>query len=296
MFVGDLEAPPAPPTPRAPTLVLRVPEPAPRAAALLPQDLRVVVEGWSSNRVPALAALVTSFLIVGLAVPDALFSMPSPGGRVRFLAATAAVCALVGWLGNRLFVRHRGEYRLTDDGIELKVWHRVDRKPWVTHIPWTEIEHYTASIDYQGALLRVDSVRGCTLLLHDHPPRLSTRELIRRFVEQAERHPRAVAARPVAAVPTQVSQGMPPAEIPPQLREGCVFLAIGTVGIALQMAVDLSTAQRVAAWTGLGVIGVAAFMWNWLTDSDLAHTDRASRKLMARARRWLRRVLNMRVR
>jgi hypothetical protein len=291
MFVGDLEAPPAPPAPRAPTLALRVPEPEPQAAALLPQDLRVVVEGWSSNRVPALAALVTVFLLVGLAVQDA----PSPGGRVSFLAATVAVCVLVGWLGNRLFVRHRGEYRLTDEGIELNVWHLVDRRPWVTRIPWTEIEHYTASIDHHGAVLRVDSVRGCTLLLRDRPPRLSTREFIRRFVDQAERHPRAVAAGPVSAVPAQEAEAVPPAEIPPQFAVGCGYLTLGTVGMALQTAVELSTPQRVAGWTGLGVIGIAAFTWNQLTDSDLAHTDRASRKLMARVRRWLRRVLGIRI-
>jgi hypothetical protein len=253
------------------------------------------VEGWSSNRVPALAALVTVLLLVGLALPDALFSMPSPGDRVPFLAAAAVVCALAGWLGSRLFVRHRGEYQLTDDGIELKVWHLVDRKPWVTHIPWTEIEHYTASIDHHGAVLRVDSVRGCTLLLRDRPPRLSTREFIRRFVDQAERHPRAVAAGPVPAVPAQLHEAAPPDEIARQFGVGCVFVTLFPAGMALQTAVELSNTQRVATWMGLGVIGIAAFTWNRLTDSDLAYTDRASRKLMARVRRWLRRVLGIRV-
>lgn len=54
----------------------------------------------------------------------------------------------------------------------------------------------------------------------------------------------------------------------------------------------LSAVQQGAAFAG---IALAVWLWLTLTDDDVAYRDRTSRKLIARLRRWLRKVLRVRV-
>jgi hypothetical protein len=284
MFVGDEEPLAAPPVP-AEALVAGARE----AAAMLPQDLRVVVEGATTHRVPFVGAAVLAVAVLALGIFKNTVLMPDEAQYRAFYTALLGACVLVGALGYRLFARHRKEYGLADDGIVLHVWHGTDRQPWVTHIPWTEIEDYTVSIDRETAFLHVKSVRGYVLTLHDRPPRLSTRELIRRFIDEAGHHPRAV--RPERAV------SVPDGDIHHDVSAtGCLGYSLLTgVGMVLNKLVDLPATQTVVGWVAVCVIAFCLSLWYTLDDYDVAVSDRDSKRLMARLRRWLRKVLEIRV-
>ncbi|HEU4881411.1 MAG TPA: hypothetical protein VFT45_04170 [Longimicrobium sp.] len=198
----------------------------------------------------------------------------------------------VAWLLHRDLVRRRREFRLVDDGITVEVTPLVVGAPRVTHVPWTEIADYTVSVDYEKAFLRVVSARGYTLTLEDRPPRLSTRELIRRFVEQADRYPR-------AAEPSPRRKGAPFPDVTgeqPPILAGCLTLfALITVNSAVETFLDPSYAQKMAGFAVLSLILLGARLWWTLDDFDVAVADRDSRRLIAQLRRWLRRVLGIRV-
>jgi hypothetical protein len=281
MFVGD-EEPFAPLVP-AEALIAGARE----AAAMLPQDLRVVVEGTTTHRVPFVGAAILAVAVFALGIFKNTVLMPDDAQYRAFYTLLLGACVLIGGLGYRRFARHRKEYRLADDGIVLDVWHGTDSKPWVTRIPWTEIEDYTVSIDQQAALLRVKSVRGYTILLQDRPPRLSTREFIRRFIDEAGRHPRAVRPDPVVSVP----DGDVHHDIS---ATGCLgYTLLAFVGMIFNNLVELSSTQTAVGWVAVFVIVFGLRLWNTLDDYDVAVADRDSKRLIARLRRWLRRVLDI---
>lgn len=282
MIVGGDQAPAGP----------LVPADARAAADLLPGDLRVTMEGATPHRVGILGGSVLALAVLAMEVFGNAAVPPTGAQTGAFYAALLGGCALVGGLGYRLFARCRREYRLTDEGLVLQAWYGAGRTPWVTDVPWTEIEEYTASATPDAATLRVVSVRGYTLTLHDRPPRLSTRELIRRFVQQAEQHPRAV--RPPSAA-VRVSS----AEL--EEEEGFRRAAVKVLAalLAVVAAVDvgnrfsISPAQMGLRLAAVALVGFALYLWSALDDPDVAWRDGTSRKRMARLRRWLRKVLGM---
>lgn len=276
MFVGDELMPTEAPVPAA----------SQQIAAMLPEDLHVVVEGTSTNRLPFLAVSLAAAAIMGWRLFDSMWLRPDLEQFVGGAAIAAAIAGL-GALAHRFFVKHRKEFRLTADAVVLEVWHRTDGKPWVTRIPWTEIEDFTVSIDREKAFLGVASVRGYTISLRDEPPRLTTREFIRRFIDEAERHPRAVR-------PAEIVSG-PDDDVEHDFSViGCLGYAVLAIfGVIGNSLLNISAAQEVAAGVGVVVIALGLYLWNTLDDQDVAHRDGTSKRLMARLRRWLRRVLDI---
>jgi hypothetical protein len=255
-------------------------------AALLPDDLRVVIEGSSTSRLLLIAAGLLGGLVLELYWMGGMYNLE---GQVLLIGGP---WAFVAWLLHRDLVRRRREFRLTESGITVEVSPLVPGEPRVTHIPWAEIADYTVSVDYEKAYLRVVSALGFTLTLEDRPPRLSTRELIRRFVEQADRHPR-------AAEPQPRREGWPLPDVTgerPPILAGCLIVfALILVSSAVETILEPSFAQEMAGIAVLSVIGLGVHLWWTLDDFDVAVADRDSRRLVARLRRWLRRVLDVRV-
>jgi hypothetical protein len=255
-------------------------------AAMLPEDLRVVIERTSTSRLLLFAAGLLGGVAIELYWMGGMYNLE---GQVLLIGGP---WAFVAWLVHRDLVRRRREFRLDAGGITVEVWPLNGDPPRVTHVPWAEIADYTVFVDHEKAHLRVVSTRGYTLTLDDRPPRLSTRELIRRFVEQADRHPR-------AAEPTPRRKGAPLPDVTgeqPPILSGCLTLfALIMVSSAVETFLDPSFAQKMAGFAGFGLVGLGVHLWWTLDDFDVAVADRDSRRLMARLRRWLRRVLGIRV-
>lgn len=257
------------------------------AAAMLPDHICVVVEGTSRNRVPLLSAAVLGTAALAYGAFKTVMVMPGLAQYHAFFALMVGGGVVLSAFGYRRFIPHRKEYRLADNGIVLEVWHGADLKPWTTRIPWTEIRDYAVSFDRETALLRVESVRGYTISLRDRPPRLSTREFIRRFVDEAERHPRAVRLAEVVSGPDDdVTHDIS--------ATGCLgYSALALIGVIFNNLVEISVAQQVVGWAAMGVIGFGLYLWSTLDDYDVAHRDRTSKRMIARLRRWVRRMLNI---
>jgi hypothetical protein len=253
-------------------------------AALLPADLRVVVEGTSTSRLLLFAVGILGGLALELSATGGMYNLE---GQVLLIGGP---WAFVAWLVHRDLVRRRREFRLVEGGIAVEVSPLVVGEPGVTHIPWAEIADYTVSVDYEKAYLRVVSARGYTLTLDDRPPRLSTRELIRRFVEQADRYPR-------AAEPKPRRNGVPLPDVTgerPPILVGCLTIAaLILVNSTVEAFLEPSFAQEMTGVAVLVAMGLAVYLWWTLDDSDVAGADRDSRRLIARLRRWLRRVLGI---
>jgi hypothetical protein len=254
-------------------------------AALLPDDLRVVIEGSSTSRLLFIAAGLLGGLALESSVMGEMYNLE---GQVLLIGGP---WLFVAWLIHRDLVRRRREFRLVDGGITVEVTPLVGGAPRVTHVRWTEIADYTVSVDDKKAFLRVVSARGYTFTLEDRPPRLSTRELIRRFVEQADRYPR-------AAEPEPRRNGSPFPDVTgerPPIIGGCLTgFALIVVGSAVETFLEPSFAQEMTGAAALGMIAFGVHLWWTLDDSDAAAADRDSRRLVARLRRWLRRVLRIR--
>lgn len=277
MFVGD-------------ELAESLPAQTQETAAVLPDDLRVVIEATSASRLLLIAVGLLVALVLGVLGVKWIF--PDDGARVTDYAFVATGVGVLAWLLNRDLVRRRREFRLLDGGITVEVQPVTAGPPRTAHIPWTEIADYTVLEDPEEAFLHVVSVRGYTLTLKDRPPRSSTRELIRRFVEQASRYPRAVEARARAE-----GSRLPDVtgERAPALGGCATVFALVILSAATETILDPSFAQEITAFAALGVIAFGVHLWWTLDDFDVAVEDRDSRHLIARLRRWLRRVLNIRV-
>jgi hypothetical protein len=276
MFVGD-----------------ELPAPAPmganEASATHSGDLRVVTEGASMMRWVVLGPALLLVLITSMSVAGA---SPGEGGP---LLGSAALCALLGWLGHRYAVKHRKELRLTDEGIVMEVRHRVDGEPRITRIPWTRMRVYTAVADAYQAFLYVVDDRGDTLTLNDVPARTSSQELIRRFVERAQRH--GIAERPAsqAAPPAaRNDDGTAATEYVEYPNTGC-GLYFGAASWILLSALGAGIQDSVLGWLFVIVplLTVGLYLWNTLHDQDVADADRTPLYPFGYLRRWLRRVLNI---
>lgn len=279
MLVGDTEAARRV---REPAAVVAPHERA--AAALLPEDLSVTIEGTSAGRLLLMAA---SLLAAGV------FLVLTSGGRYNLeghLVLNGIPCAGLAWLANRYLVRRRREFRLVDDGIMVEVKPLMGGAPDIAGIPWTAIEDYTVSVDDEKALLRVQSIHDFTLTLHDRPPRLVTRELIRCFVEQAERHPRAV---PPKARPNWARFPDVTGEYSLTLGTCLTYLSIPLSGAVVGF-LEPSPAQTMTGLAAVGLILIGVKFGIDLDDLEIARDDARSTRPAARLRTWLRRVLRIR--
>jgi hypothetical protein len=253
-------------------------------AALLPDDLRVVSEGTSNIRLLLIAVALLAVFVLGLVWTEDIFNLD---GQLLFVGGG---CAVLAWLAHRDLVRRHREFRLTASGITVEMSSLVAGEPQVARVPWWELADYTVSVDYEKAYLRVVSSRGYTLTLEDRPPRLSTREFIRRFVEQADRRPR-------AAEPQPRRKGSPLPDVTgerPRAWGGFLtFLVLVNVSAAAETFLDLSRAQEMAGVAVLGTIAFVVATWMDLDDPEMMAKDAKSKWPTAWLRRWLRRVLDI---
>jgi hypothetical protein len=262
-----------------------------QTAALLPDDLCVVLEGTGAGTLGFVAAGLLAVFALGVYAAELVYPDAHSALRLSNYAFITGGCAALAWLAHRDLLRPRREFRLAEDGIVVEVWPLVGGPPRVTRIRWREIADCSVSVDYAETLLRVESVRGYTLTLRDRPPRLVTRELIRRFVEQAARHPRAVA-------PDRRAEDPPLPDVtgerPPAVRGCLTFTAVIALSSAAETILDPSLAQEITVITAVGAIALGVNFWWTLDDDVVAAADRDSRSPVARLRRWLRRVLGIR--
>jgi hypothetical protein len=285
MLAGDAE-PALPPAAVAPQ--------ADEDAALLPDDLRVVIDGTTAQPVPIVGGVVVLTLLFGLEAVNGPSATTLSTERLGGYVALGTACAVLCWLGHHFLMKYRKEFYLADGGIVMKVWHPTDLEPRVFHIPWAEIEDYAVSVDGEKAHLRVASVHGYTATLHERRPRPATRELIRRFVKQAERYPRAVRS------PDDAGASRPPRVRGEGQPEFTLIACVGWFAMlllvsAVETVLDLSLTQEMIGLAVIGVIGVGVATWLDLEDPAVAAKDAGSEALTAELRRWLRRVLRIRV-
>lgn len=282
--------PPSAPT-RTPPLDRGVPQVAvpaladPRAGDAPVQDTRRVVEdGISPVRLGVLAGVLGLVGTVAYRTLTAQNLMPYPGDRVREALLVCAGTAVLGLLCRPL-VRRRSEYLLTERGIECRVRYGIEPRPWVTPIAWQDIASFRELDTASGVRLEVVSATGLRISLRGDARRRAAREFIRRFVAEAERHPRA--ARP-ADLP-EVTGGV--------VRNALLFLGSTAVFATLGpvTGVELPLAAKVAGAALVALAGWGFFFWTSLADFDVAARDRAVNTLGARLRNRVRGLLGMRV-
>lgn len=258
----------------------------PVAAAPEPLADTPLVHTGGVSRLRA-AALVAGLACVGLtayATVTYYTLMPMPGERLRQGAMIAAGVGVLGLL-LRPLIAVRAEYRITGEGIERRVWYGRESRPWIALIRWTDIADYRVSQWANAAHLGVESADGVRITLKDVPPRHSTREFIRRFSAEAERHPRAV----------RRTERMDEAAETKWTLRGAMHVAVaGTLVVLHELVGD-----RAPLWVqlaGLGAllltVGGIAF-WLQLDDSDVAYADRTAGTRGARLRNRVRRLLGM---
>jgi hypothetical protein len=265
--------------------------PAPvQETAARPDDLRVVIERTSAGRLLLIAAGLLVALVLGVLGTN--WISPDGGAGVANYVFTGLGVAVLAWLANRDLVRRRREFRLLDGGITVTVQPLTGGPPRTADIPWAEIEDYTVTDEPGNAFLHVVSVRGYTLTLKDRPPCSSTREFIRRFVEQADRYPRAVQATPRAE-----GSRLPDVtgERAPALGGCATMLSFVLLTSAVETFLDPSLAQKVSGVAAVALIFMVVEFWLDLIDTETAGHDEESNRLIARLRRWMRRVLRIRI-
>jgi hypothetical protein len=283
------DPPPAPA--RTPPLDAAVPRafaPAlagPRVGETPVQDTRRIVhDGVSPVRLAALAGGLGLAVTAGYRTIVSQILMPFPGEHAMY---GLLVCAATGALGILCapLVRRRSEYLLTAREIERRVYYGRGPRPSVTPIAWEEIASFREIDHADGVRLDVESATGIRISLRSDARRRATREFIRRFVAEAERHPRA--ARP-ADLP-EVTGGV--------VRNALVLLGSTAVFATLgrTTGIELSPAAKVAGAALAALVGWGFFFWLTLGDSDVALRDRTSSTLGARLRNRVRGWLGMRV-
>ena len=253
-------------------------------AARFPDELSVTIEGTSTGR---LLLMAVSLLAAGVFLVLDSRDMYNLEGH---LVLNGIPCAALAWVANRYLVRRRRTFRLLDDGLLVEVKPLTGGAPDIAGIPWTAIENYTVSVDDDKALLRVQSVHDFTLTLHERPARLVTRELIRRFVEQAERHPRAVPPKPR---PNGARFPDVTGEYSLTLGTCLTYLSIPLGGVTVAF-LEPSFAQTMTGLAAAGLIFIGVRLGFDLDNLESARDDIQSTRLAARLRTWLRRVLRIR--
>lgn len=262
------------------------------AAAMLPHDLSVVTAG--TNRVRT--AVVAAGVLLAAVVARMVF-----GHAVASTPLLGVGSVLLGAAGLRLLARERREYRLTDQGLEVEMRAPADRRPRIRRIPFSWVQDFTVSVTPAGATLRVLSVSGYTITLHDPAPGLATRELLHRFADRAaplrrHHHPREGLEEALAESPELRALVAGADEVPP-LRTAVI------AGMAGFGAVVFSGVTAALGWplgrqavVGAGIGAVALTLWLWLRRDDpgAEWSERPARRWMARIRNRLRRLLDMR--
>lgn len=255
------------------------------------EPMMLVREGWIGGSVPNFLMTLVLIAIVAGVVADGLGWMETPAESAWAMGGIAVLCALagvrLGWM-----LRWRHEYLLDPDGISQ--W-RSDAPPAVsewTSIAWRDIADRDAKVEGSLGSLGVVSRDRRYIVLEEDPASPRTIEFIRRFMAEAERHPRAAI--------------LPPASHGSNLDAGTSFLGMSALDLVGGVAPFLA-ASAIAArvWgvpaepTGAGlallvVLAGGLRLWTELDSSDIAYADRGARTWWRRMRNRLRRLLGIR--
>jgi hypothetical protein len=250
----------------------------------------VVREGWRGDRVPDFAMVLAAIAIVMGAVASVLGWMETPGESARAMTWIAVLCVAAG-VRLRGMLRWRHEYVLDADGIVL--W-RSDTRPkeseW-SRIAWSEMTDRGTTLEGSLAALAVVSRDRRWIVLEEDPATPRTAEFIRRFMAEAERHPR-VAMLPPPPVDSD-PRGSPAVTVPALLQlGGLTAFAFGSLFVARTWGIspEPSLAGLMLLFLSLGGLRV----WADLESSDIAYADRDARGWWRRMRNRLRRWFGIR--
>lgn len=278
--VAGLEA--AHPAPAAPPAVPEEPPSAEPSA----ETLTVVSEGTDGGAVAGLVAGVAVTAVAIFIVAESLGLIRSAEDVFWTLGLTGVASAALAFLTRRL-LRYRHELTVGPEGISL--WRSNPDAPengW-TRIPWTDIAHFHARAEDSRALLNV--ISGDRRYLHflETPPRPEALELVRRFQQEAARHPRS------ELLPADERGGDPIITVRSLPYAGITALLVGGSFFRPRwLHVSFAAYLAMAAASALLFAGVR--LWIRLDDSDVAYADRAGRSRAARFRQRLRRWFGIR--
>lgn len=252
----------------------------------LTESVMLVQEGWSGEAIFFLLASLAAAAVAVFVVTDAVGMMPTPGAAAWTLGLTAAGCLVAAPLIRRR-LRYRHEFTLSPEGIS--VWRSNPAQPedeWML-IPWTDIVDGSVVVDRSRARMVVVSGLRRLMALQEQPARPETVAFMRRFEQEARRHPR------VEPIPDPGPVGAPFFSV---RTLGYVGATVALGGAAAVGGRSLDEApglyMTMAVLSGLLMIGVK--VWLQLDDSDIARSDRRGRGRKARIRNRLRRLLGIR--
>ncbi|HEX6041267.1 hypothetical protein [Longimicrobium sp.] len=263
--------------------------PAVEEAAPL-EPMTVVREGWRGDRVPEFAMVLAAIAIVAGVVASALGWMETPAESGRAVAWIAVLCVVAG-VRLRGILRWRHEYVLNADGIAL--W-RNDTKPgeseW-SRIAWGEMTDRGATLEGSLAGLAVVSRDRRWIVLEEDPAPPQTVAFIRRFMAEAERHPRAEMLPPPAV--DSDPRGSPLVSVPALLQlAGLTAFTFGSLFVARTWGIAPEPTLGGLMLLFLSAGGLR--LWADLESSDIAYADRDARGWWRRMRNRLRRLFGIR--
>lgn len=254
------------------------------------EPMTVVREGWRGDRVPEFAMVLAGIAIVAGAVASGLGWMETPGESARSMAGMAVLCAAAG-VRLRGMLRWRHEYVLDTDCIAL--WRsdsRAAESEW-SRIAWSDVTDRGATLEGSLAALSVMSRDRRWIVLEEDPAPPRTVEFIRRFMAEAERHPRAETLPPL---PVDLEpRGEPLVSVPGLLRLAslmvCTYLSL-TIARTRGVSPGPTFAGLVLLVLCLGGLR----LWMELESSDIAYADRDARGWWRRMRNRLRDLFGIR--
>lgn len=254
------------------------------------EPMTIAREGWRGDRVPAFAMVLAAIAIIAGVVASALGWMETPAESGRAMAAIAVLCAIAG-VCLRGILRWRHEFVLDADGIAL--W-RSDTRPheseW-SRIAWSEMADRDATLEGSLATLAVISRDQRWIVLEEDPAPPRTIEFVRRFMAEAERHPRVEMLPPLPV--DNEPRGEPLVSLPGLLRlGGLVAFTFGS--LAAVRIWGISPEPTLGGVMLLFLSGGGLRLWSELDSSDIAYADRDARTWWRRMRNRLRRLLGIR--
>jgi hypothetical protein len=253
------------------------------------EPMMVVQEGWSGQGI--------FFFLAGLGgAAVAVWLGMDLAGLIRTPAEAARTLGLIGLGGiaaffplRRRLLRYRHEFRLDAKGVSLWLSDpALPEREW-TRIPWTDILVFATDVGPNVVRLSVVRSDRRYIELTEAPPRPATMAFVRRFQQEAERHPRAPEVSPEMDGP----RGDPVFGLR-TLAYAAVGGALVWVGNAMQGRLRVPATLQLPILFGAMSLYLGVRLWLQLDDSDIAHTDRGSRTWMGRIRNRLRALFGIR--